>query len=132
MSPPDTKTPPSTSKTPPVVPPEHEKGPDETEGPDTPPTPPQSGKTTTVPPTTAPHVPSAPPTNSPTPRGPEAVEHIRHGREVLKRIAAIEARWDKPFEEVLLDLHDHVFGKSEDLLSPTSGPEAGYAPKKGE
>lgn len=31
---------------------------------------------------------------------------------VQERIAAIEKRWGKKFEEVLVDIHDHIYGKT--------------------
>lgn len=37
------------------------------------------------------------------------------------RVAAIERRWGKRFEEVLVDIHDHLFGKTEAL--PPKTPE---------
>lgn len=41
---------------------------------------------------------------------PAPVPQKRHMRD---RIKDVETRWGKDFEEILLDLHDHVFGTSD-------------------
>lgn len=35
-----------------------------------------------------------------------------------ERIAAIEKRWGKKFEEVLIDIHDHIYGATPPAAAP--------------
>jgi len=44
-----------------------------------------------------------------------------------KRVTAIEARWGKRFEEVLVEIHDHIFGKSPEP-KPANEKDAVKAP----
>jgi hypothetical protein len=44
--------------------------------------------------------------------GTEPVEEPPAKRPIRDRIKDIETRWEKDFEEIMIDLHDHVFGTS--------------------
>ena len=45
-------------------------------------------------------------------------------RSVKDRIKDIETRWGKGFEEIMIDLHDHVFGTSLSHEETTAKQEA--------
>ena len=46
------------------------------------------------------------------------VESVPENEGLAQRIRDIEARWGKEFTEVLVDLHDHILGKSPVAPSP--------------
>ena len=39
---------------------------------------------------------------------------------VEERVAQLEARWGKPWEEVMVDMHDHIFGKTVPPVEPVA------------